>query len=221
MKIEQSQKSSSITLTGGTVKDLATDYELLKIRGSVSFHQNIHMKKISTHGHSIFKYDVVADSLKNTGVCLLKSNCDIKEIVNTGHLKLSRGQTKTIQGSGKLKVEDMIQSEKVDLIGIIQAKKINAKQLRLKLSGESVIEQLIVDEAFIDKEKITLSLLRKKLICKYIQGGNLKISSTDAEVVKGDTVVVGKNCNIQTLYYKKSYTISPKAKVQQIIRSEK
>jgi|SRR5690625_613634 len=221
MKIDQSQKSSNITLTGGTVKDLSTNYEQLKVRGSVSFHQNIHTKQISTNGHCIFKYDVVADSLKNTGVCLLKSNCDIKEIVNTGHLKLSRGQTKTIQGSGKLKVEDMIQSEKVDLIGIIQAKKINAKQLHLKLSGKSVIEQLIVDEAFIDKEKITLSLLRKKLICKYIKGGNLQISFTDAEVVEGDTVAVGKNCNIQTLYYKKSYTISPKAKVQQIIRSEK
>jgi len=49
----------------------------------------------------------------------------------------------------------------------------------------------------------------------------LKISSTDAEVVEGDMVVVGKNCNIHTLYYKKSYTISPKAKGQQIIRSEK
>src|SRR5699024_12437610 len=118
------------------------------------------------------------------------------------------GKIKTIQGSGKLKVEDMIQSEKVDLISIIQAKKINVKQLQLKLSGKTVIEQLIVEEAFIDRETITLPLLRKKLICKYIQGGNLKITSTDAEVVEGHTVLVGNSCNVHTLDYDKRYSTS-------------
>lgn len=221
MKSEQTQKLNSITLTSGTIKNLASDYELLKIRGSVALHQDIHTKKISTHGHSSFQYDVVTDILKSSGSCALKSNCDIKEIVNTGNLKLKKGQITKISSSGRLIVEDSMKSEKVDLIGIVQAKEIDAKQFQLKLSSESVIERLIADTVHIEKEKISFSFLRKKLICKHIKGGNLRISYTDAEVVEADTVIIGKDCNIQTLYYKDCYTISPNAKVKHIIRIEK
>lgn len=221
MKFKKNQKLSSITLTSGSFKDLSTEYELLKIRGSVSFQQDICTKEISTHGHSSFQYDVIADVLKNTGSCVLKSNSDIKDIVNTGYLKLKKGQTTRINSSGKLTVEDIIYSEKVDLIGIVHAKEINSRQFHLKLSGESVIERLISDEINVEKEKTTFSLFKKKLRCKYIKGSKLHISHTDTEVVEGDTVIIGKNCNIQTLYYKENYIISPNAKVQQIIRSEK
>ncbi|WP_096186362.1 hypothetical protein [Evansella halocellulosilytica] len=221
MKNEQNQKLRSITLTSGTIKDLSTTYDLLRIRGSVAFHQDIRTKKISTHGYSSFHYDVVADVLKSSGSCVLKKYFDIKEIVNAGNLKIKKGQTIKINGSGRLTVEDIFQSEKVDLTGIVQAKEIHTNQFQLKLSGESFIERLIADEAYIEKERITISLLRKKLICKYIKGRRLQISYTDAEIVEGDTVVIGENCNIQTLYYKEHYTISPNAKVQHIVRSEK
>ncbi|GIN23326.1 hypothetical protein [Siminovitchia fordii] len=203
MKDEQNQKLRSITFTCGTIKKISTTYELLKIRGSVAFHQDIHTNKISTHGHSSFQHDVVADVLKNSGSCVLKNNCDIKEIVNTGNIKIKKGQTTKINSSGKLTVEEIIQSENVDLIGIVQAKEIKTKKFQLKLSGESVIERLIADEAYVEKEKVTFSLLRKKLFCKYIKGGSLQISYTDAEIVEGDTVVIGKNCNIQNFIIEK------------------
>lgn len=221
MKNEQNQKLRSITLTSGTIKDLPTTYDLLKIRGSVAFHQDIRTKEILTHGHSSFHYDVVADVLKTSGSCVFKKHFDIKEIVNTGNLKIKTGQTMKISGSGKLTVEDILRSKKVDLTGIVRAKELYTSQFQLKLSGESFIERLIADEAYIEKEKITISLLRKKLICNYIKGRRLQISYTDAEIVEGDTVIIGKNCNIQTLYYKENYTISPNAKVQHVVRSEK
>lgn len=220
MTKEQKQKLRSITLTNGTIKNLPTTYDVLKIRGSVAFHQDIHTKKISTHGHSSFHYKVAADVLKNSGSCVLKKPFDIKEIVNTGNLKVKQGQTRKINGSGKLKVEDVVQSEKIDLTGIVQAKEIYTNQFQLKLSGESFIELLIADEVCIEKERLTISLLRKKLICKHIKGRKLQISYTDAEIVEGDTVEVGKSCNIQTLYYKVNYKISPNASVEHIIRSE-
>ncbi|WP_052400698.1 hypothetical protein [Oceanobacillus jeddahense] len=203
MTNEQNENLRSISFASGTVKDLPTTYELLKIRGSVAFHQDIHTKTISTHGHSSFRGDVVADILKSSESCVLKNHFVIKEIVNAGNLKIKKGKTTKISGSGKLTVEDILQLEKVDLTGIVQAKEIHTNQFQLKLSGECSIERLIADEAHIEKERITISLLRKKLTCTHIKGKILEISYTDAEIVEGDTVVIGKNCNIQTLYYKK------------------
>ncbi|WP_284141799.1 hypothetical protein [Virgibacillus sp. LDC-1] len=211
---------NSITLTNGTIKDLTTDYESYNIRGSVSFHQEIHTKKISTHGHSSFHFDVKADSFKNSGSCVLKEHCSIKEIINKGNLKINSGETTNLISTGNLTVEQIIQSEKMNLIGIVQAKEINSKKFQLKLSGKSVIERLIADEIFVEKGKVTFPLLRKKLICNYIKGENLRLSYTDAEVVEGETVVVGEGCNIKTLSYTKNYTVSSNSKVQHIIRRE-
>ncbi|QED49878.1 hypothetical protein [Cytobacillus dafuensis] len=221
MIIEQAQKLRSITLTNGNIKELASECEVLKIRGSVALYQEVRLKEISTHGHSSFHAHVIADVLKNTGSCVIKDRCEVKEISNAGNLKMRTVQTTKITSTGKLTIEQILHAEQFDSIGFVLAKEIQANHFQLKLSGESKIERLITDEACVEKDKISLSLFKKKLTCKYIKGKNLQLSYTDAEIVEGDVVAIGKNCHIQTLYYKESYTISPDAKVQHIIRSEK
>ncbi|CAM3842318.1 hypothetical protein [Mesobacillus zeae] len=220
MTSKKSQKLNSITFTYGNIKDLAAEYEIINIRGSVILHQDIHVKKISSHGHSTFQSNVTAEVLKNAGSCVIKKNCNAKEIVNSGNLKMKNGEATSITGSGKLTVNQSLHTEKLDCLGIIHATEIHARHFQLQLSGESRIERLITDEATIEREKKTLSLWKKKLLCKYILGRNLHLSCTNAETVEGNIVEIGKNCNIKTLYYKEKYTISRDAKVQQIIRSE-
>lgn len=221
MANDQIQKLHSITLTGGNIKKIEKECELLKIRGFVTLYEEVRLKKISTHGYSTFHSHIAADVLKNTGTCVIKDHCEVKEIVSAGNLKMKNGQISKVKSSGKLSIEQILQSDQFDSIGFVQAKEIHAKLFQLKLSGNSNIERLIADEIGVKKDKGTFSLLQKKLTCKYIKGRNLQLSYTDAEIVEGDVVVVGNNCEIQTLYYKENYTISPNAKVHQIIRSEK
>lgn len=220
MANEKEHKLRSFTFTNGTIKDLPTECERLKILGSVVVVQEVRLREILTHGHSSFHSHVVSDVLKSSGSCVIKGACKTKEIRHTGNLKIKNVQTTKLISSGRLTIEQILQSKQFDGVGIVQAKEIHAKNFHLKLSGESKIERLIADEIFVEKERKTISLFKKKLICKYIKARRLQLSSTDAEIVEGDNIVVGKNCHIQTLYYKENYTISPSAKVQQIIRRE-
>ncbi|MFF5995062.1 hypothetical protein AAGS61_09925 [Lysinibacillus sp. KU-BSD001] len=215
------QSLRSITLTNGNIKDLASHIEQLNIRGSVSLHQEVSLQKISTHGYSSFYFRVEAHTLKSSGSCKIKGVCEINEVMNAGNLKIRKGQVKTLNSSGKLTIEQYLQTENMEAIGIVKALEIQAKSFSLKLSGESTIERLIADEVYVEKDKLTFSFLKKKLNCKCIKGKTLNLSFTTADVVEGDVVVVGNNCNIRTLYYTESYSISPNAKVQQIIRRER
>jgi len=221
MTFYQYSRLHSITITHGNIKEISAECEQLNIRGSAAIYQEIHLKKISTHGYSTFHSPVSADVLKNTGTCILKDNCEFKEIVNAGHLKMKNGQLTNIHSSGSLTIEQMLQTEHLDSIGILKAKEIQAKHFQLRLSGNSKIERLIAEEVCIEKDRISFSLFKKKLICKYMSGKNLKLSNTDAEIIEGNFVVIGENCNIQTLYYKEDYKISPNARVKQIVRSQK
>ncbi len=218
MTSDQYHRLHSITITHGNIKEISAECEHLNIRGSATIYQEIHLKKISTHGYSSFHSPVSADVLKNTGTCILKDNCEFNEIVNAGHLKMKNGQSTSIRSSGSLTIEQMLQTEYLDSIGMLKAKEIQAKNFQLRLAGSSEIERLIAEEVNIEKDRISFSLFKKKLFCKYMSGKNLKLSNTDAEIVEGNFVVIGGNCNIQTLYYKEDYKISPNAKVQQIVR---
>ncbi|MFJ7668916.1 hypothetical protein ACIQXI_17710 [Lysinibacillus sp. NPDC097195] len=209
-----------ITLTSGIINDLASNCEQLNIRGAVTFLQKIDLKTISTHGHSAFHSAVIARVLKNTGSCVMKSDCEIAEVTNAGNLTIHNGQIATINSSGKLTIEQSLRVQQFYALGIVKAQEIHATHFYLKLSGASKIEKLMADEITIEKDKLSIPLLRKKLHCHTIKGKQLHLTDTNAEVVEGEVVVVGSHCTIQTLYYTKSYSISPNAKVQHIIRRE-
>lgn len=65
-------KNTKKTLTSGKITNLAADCEELNIRGAVALHQEVHLRKISTHGHSSFHALVKADIFRNTGTCTIK-----------------------------------------------------------------------------------------------------------------------------------------------------
>lgn len=216
------QKLRTVTLTNGNIKDLATDCEQLNIRGAVTLHQEIRLKKISAHGHSSFHSPVTAQILNSSGSCRLKDYCEINEITSAGSFKLNNGKVINLNSSGKLTIEQSLEAESVDVIGIVKAAKINAKSFSLKLSGESEIKELHADDIWVEKDKITiLPLLKKKLNCNCLKGKIVRLSYTNAEKVDGDVVNVGRNCRIKTLYYTECYSIAPNSKVQKIIRREK
>ena len=221
MKHELVPNSRSITVNSGKIKDIASNVEQLNIRGSVAIHQELHLQKISIHGYSSFYSNVVAQLLKTSGTCIFKENCQINEINNTGNLSIQDGQVTTLTSSGKLTIEQSLQAGKMNAIGIVNAPKIHAQHFHLTMSGESTINELIADSLLVKKDKLSFSIFHKRLKCKYIKGKKLNISFTIAECVDGDEVIVGDKCTIQTLYYSDSYTISPNAKVQHIIRREK
>ncbi|MEO4052314.1 hypothetical protein [Solibacillus sp. CAU 1738] len=221
MKHELIQNSRSITVNSGKIKDIARNIEQLNIRGSVAIHQELHLQKISIHGYSSFYSNVVAQFLKTSGTCKLKDNCQINEINNTGNLLIRDGQITTLNSSGKITIEQSLQAGEINANGIVNASKIQAQHFHLTMSGESIIDELFADSLFVKKDKLSFSIFYKRLKCKHIKGKKLNISFTIAECIDGDEVIIGDKCIIQTLYYTDSYTISPNAKVQHIIRREK
>lgn len=119
-------------------------------------------------------------------------------------------------------VEEKLQSEQFDAIGIVKAVEITAHHFHLKLSGESKIDRLRAENVVIEKDRITLLPLFKKILrCHTVSGKHLQLSNTNAEFVEGEVVHVGENSVIRSLYYTDDYSIAASSKVHHIIRREK
>ncbi|WP_341301020.1 hypothetical protein MHB44_22865 [Lysinibacillus sp. FSL H8-0500] len=216
------QQLRTLTLTNGRIKHLDVEYEQLNIRGAVALHQEVRMKKVSTHGHSSFYFPTIVQVFNSTGSCTLKDYCEIDELTNAGNIKISDGCVQKINSSGKLMIEGKLQSERFEALGIVKAAELVTNHFHLKLSGESKIDRLLAENVVIEKDKVTLiPLFKKRLICHTISGKQLKLSYTSAAIVEGEVVIVGENCLIERLYYTDEYSIASNAVVHHIIRREK
>ncbi len=71
------QQLRTLTLTNGHIKHLDVEYEQLNIRGAVALHQEVRMKKVSTHGHSSFYFPTIVQVFNSTGSCTLKDTCQL------------------------------------------------------------------------------------------------------------------------------------------------
>lgn len=218
MSSVKNPKLHTITYSSGRIKNLGADYEVLNIRGSVFINQEVKLKEISSHGFSSFSSHVEANLLKNSGFCTINGNCQVNEIINAGTLKILHAKINNLTSSGKLTIEKSLSADNLHIKGIIRAFTIQTKHLHLKLSGVSKIDRLNTEELNVDICRKSISLFKKKLICQYIKGIKLNVSNTEAEIIEGNIVMIGKNCKVHTLYYKEDYSIAPNAIVQHVIK---
>lgn len=216
--MKQLHTPRSKTLTSGNIKELAADISHLKIRGAAAVYPKINLNEVSAHGHGTFHSDVNANLFTCSGSCVIKGDVQIREIKNTGNLKLKGGHAEQVHSSGKLHIQQSLKTDSLDVNGSIHAKSLHTKHARITLSGESIIDELYAEEVSVKKNSKTFSIFKKRLRCRRVAGKRLMLTYTEADTVTGHTVEIGKHCSIGTLYYQDGYTISPGATVKQIIR---
>lgn len=208
------------TVTSGKVKNIKKACETVHVRGAVTFQQDIEVNELSIFGQGSFHGSVVVEQLTNKGVCIIKEVCEVSAMKNLGHLQLNVGKVINVESSGYLKVEQQLDCQRLTVKGVVNGGEVNAKKVDCRLSGPSRVQKLIADEIIVEKAKCTFSLLKKKLVCEKVVGKKLTLSWTEAKEVEGEEVVIGPDCRIDTLRYKKRYTIDPAATVQHIIQME-
>lgn len=99
------------TVTSGKVKIMKDGCEILHVRGAVTFHQDVLVKRVSVFGQGSFQESVIADSLENSGVCIIKGMCKIQDIKNIGHLHLYVAKVSDVESLGYLKIDKLLDCE--------------------------------------------------------------------------------------------------------------
>ncbi|PAQ13541.1 hypothetical protein CD798_14100 [Bacillaceae bacterium SAOS 7] len=214
------RKNKAWTVTRGKVKNIKEACETVHVRGAVTFQQDIEVKELSIFGQGFFHGSVVVEQLTNKGVCIIKEVCEVSVMKNLGHLQLNAGKVTNVESSGYLKVGKRLDCQRLTVKGVLSGGEVNARKVHCRLSGPSRVQKLAADEIIVEKAKGTFSLLKKKLACEKVVGKKLTLSLIEAKEVEGEEIVIGPDCHIDTLCYKKRYTIDPASTVQHIVQME-
>jgi cytoskeletal protein CcmA (bactofilin family) len=218
----------------------------LKISGSGAINGRVHAEIVKTSGSSTLRDDVEAFTVQTSGSARFKGNVIAKEMITSGsgsvdlnlnckYLKSSgsfnvRGKITggKVNASGSLKVDGDCEVETFDSSGSIKINGLlNADEINIKVNYHSSVreiggEKVTVKEhnyfSFIKKIIEFFSFRKNYLEVDVIEGDEINLEVTKAQLVRGKDIVIGSKCEIEKVEYSGSIRISSDAEVRQKIK---
>lgn len=182
----------------------------LKVDGMMKIPSNYEGKNVNVNGMLKVGGDLNTTLLDGDGIVKIKGNISAKSIEMDGVLKVgSKITTDKLEIDGALKAES-IEGEEIYVDGKIEINQsINCEKLDITIDSKSSIDSI---------ECASVNVKFKKLINKYltidsISADDINISNVKCKSVFGDKVVIGPNCDIQSVEYKTSLEIHESSNV--------
>lgn len=184
----------NIIETSGAFKTLGNLNVIEKIQSSGSFksEKNIVTNKLNIAGSLNCLGGISFDLLEFGGWLKCMENCEGRKIC----------------GEGKLRIDGLLSADEIDirLLGESNINEIGGENIRITEGKRQKIRIL----CFSYNQKSELN-------CKIIEGDNIYLENTRAEVVRGNNITIGKNCVIERLEYSGELNINEKSVIKEKI----
>lgn len=222
-------KYNNVTISGaGDIKgDIECVY--LKTSGAGDVRGNVKADRIETSGASDIKGDVECRDIKISGAG------DIKGNVKAGKIRIS----------GSSDIGGNLHAEEVEIHGCIDLKQecevekftargsfsigglLNAEDISIRIDGRCDVKEIGGEhiDVRIDNEHglfirafMRLFSEDEGLKTDLIEGDDIYLEGTEAKIVRGNKIIIGKECRIGRVEYKDSINIFDNASVKEQVK---
>lgn len=180
----------------------------LELKGVAKFDGDSKIKEIDVDGRIVFCDELESEDVTVDGECKVFGNVQSDKININGFLSVGRNcETKQFASNGKVDIVGLLTAETADvkLFWDSKVKEINAHKV--------VVEK--VDKLWV---KLVSLIIRPNLHVETIEGDDVNISFTKANVVRGKDVTIGEGCEIETVEYSENYRCCSKSKVGKVVK---
>lgn len=204
------------TLNGDTVCTTLTSNGTLKVKGSLQGEQlrangkfnvegSLAGEQLRVDGGMKIKGDLRAEHVDIHGMLTVGGSAFGETLETDGGLKLGgNAEFETFKVHGGFQVGGMLNAGNLDIFmaAVCRAKEIGGEriQVRKKLSTRNLLA-------------LFSPSLAVRLTADVIEGDDIDLEETKAEVVRGNSVRIGPGCEIGRVEYKDHYAVDPKATV--------
>ncbi|WP_339281758.1 hypothetical protein NST94_05440 [Paenibacillus sp. FSL H8-0282] len=194
----------------------------LKVRGSQFVRENINTVTVDVFGHLSTKGSVSTSKLKVSGDCTIGGNCKANQVNNLGSLRVQNIQADNLRSSGYMSVAENAAAGTFYAEGAVKIKRLTAdSSIEIRLGNRSTVEVMRAGGNIIVKpsSKLINALMHpfRKLTCTTIEGTNITLYRTTADLVCGEEIIVGPGCTIGEIRYSKSLTVDLKSQVDRTV----
>lgn len=174
-------------VSGGLKVSGSLSAETAKISGSTSVEGNLEISETASISGSLkCEGDAKFGSVKISGGCTVEGKAEAKE------LKISGG----LCCGGDVNAESFTCSGSVKIAGLL-----NAETIVLSVAGDSEVGDIGCSSITVKREHMGFGIHRGGLKTGTIEGDTVRLEYTEADIVRGKNVTIGKKCEIGRVEY--------------------
>ncbi|MEK5238366.1 hypothetical protein NST99_22010 [Paenibacillus sp. FSL L8-0470] len=211
----------------GTSSSMGGCFLDVKVTGEGKFAGDVDCLSFSLTGNSGISGSLRTEKLKLTGEIEVKERLTAGALHGQGEIKCGSLSAERFKLSGDLEVSGDCEAEKLQMTGALRVGRLlNADILELVLFGPSRSSDVGGGSITIKRSKAgaLLKQVQSKGIlftARVIEGDQVDIQNTRAEVVRGGNVIIGADCEIGIVEYRSKLEIHKSATVKQQVKVTK
>ncbi|MBC7093468.1 polymer-forming cytoskeletal protein [Candidatus Bipolaricaulota bacterium] len=205
--------------------------EELCISGSGRVQGNAKAREITVSGSAKFAGRVEADVLETSGSCGIDGDAEVKEFRCSGSQRVGgKLRAHYVRASGSLQVGQDVEADvftasgKFEIGGLLSADRVEVKLVGNSRAREIGGERIEVHTGSGFSLGINLAGLRLgrfatgSLTAETIEGDEVDLEATAAQIVRGKNVRIGPGCEIGTVEYSQSLQVHEEATVRNRVK---
>lgn len=203
---------SDITVNGMLEVEGKTKASNVKINGSADFNGETDFDSLSVMGKTLASGDSKIKNLKVEGQMRVAKSLSAEEVVVRGILNINENcNTELFKTKGAFTVDGMLNADtiEVELHGRCSANEIGGEKISV-IKGRKNYFNKIISSIF-----SSFNFFDIRLIANTIEGDNIYLEHTKAKTVRGDSVTIGPNCEIDIVEYKNVFSKTDDSIVKQ------
>lgn len=198
-------------------------YGKVKIMGSAWAQEDLEAEKIRVFGTAEFR-SLKAGAIKIAGSARFEGPLNVITLDIAGSADaLATIKAQEIKVFGSLTAKAEVSTERFVAKGTFELTSLNANDVRIELAevcrvGEIGAENVKVEPISMFRLGFFGSNHKKILRADTIEADHIELSNTVAQTVKGNQVIIGPRCEIETVEYKDSLKVHPRSIVKNQVK---
>jgi cytoskeletal protein CcmA (bactofilin family) len=196
--------------------------ESIRIVGSGVVSGNpVRTVEFKSAGSARVQGSLIAEVAKIAGTCTFEGDVQVEQFRSAGSVRiLGSLKAESVEASGSLQVDGSVQAEEISSSGSLQIKGavesekfhsggsirldsgLKAEEVRIDLGGTSHVST-VEGESIQVKATGGFFRVRGDLKAERIEGEDIELEATTANLVKGENVIIGPLCKIDTVEARK------------------
>ncbi|WP_054023959.1 hypothetical protein [Bacillus sp. FJAT-28004] len=201
-------------------------YQNVNITGECKFNGDVDCEKLRLTGEVKIAGNLKAKDMKITGVCAVDGSLNGLSLQGRGEMRTSGGlRVDKINLTGHLDVVGDCEADELQMTGAVSIDGLlSSDRLNISMFGPSWAKEVGGSKISIKRSKVgtLLKLMKSKegVIFKagLIEGDNIELHYTKADMVRGESVIIGPDCEIQTVEYRDVLKIHKSASVKNQVK---
>lgn len=179
--------------------------------------------KVTINGSGNITGEINAESITVNGAAKSSENVSAGEIEINGTFSGKSVKARKMTVRGLADFAGTVECEEFNLNGSIKCNTINAEQVDIRMKGFVNVDELVGTKISVRVSEPTLIIMNIQikpsvLRARLIEADEIYLENTEADVVSGNIVHIGRGCRIGRVEYQESLKVSDCASVDQIVK---